>query len=156
MARMRREAASARRATERPQRSIRMTPELQSAVENAYRAFASHRIGRRIDFGSRVGTTEAAHEAMLKVLTQTPLRALPPESVEAYFDYIAAAYYDGGFDDDEFRYFLPRALELIAQRADNTLFMREYLGPILERGNARIAWPAAEVEALDRVLTLIP
>jgi hypothetical protein len=132
-----------------------MTPELQSAVENAYLAFASHRIGRRIDFGSQVGTTWAAHEAMLKVLTQTPLRALPPEAVEAYFEYIAAAYYEGGFDDGEVRYFLPRALDLIAQRADNTLFMREYLGPVLERGNARIAWPAAEIEAFDRVLGLL-
>jgi hypothetical protein len=133
-----------------------MKPELKSAVENAYRAFASHRIGRRIDFGSQVGTTQAAHEAMLKVLTQTPLRALPPEAVEAYFEYIAAAYYDGGFDDNELRYFLPRALELIAQSAHDTLFMREYLGVVLERGNVRIAWPAAEIEALDCVLTLLP
>jgi hypothetical protein len=33
--------------------------------------------------------------------------------------------------------------------------MREYLGPVLERGNARIAWPATEIEAFDRVLGLL-
>ena len=55
----------------------------------------------------------------------------------------------------EVRYFLPRALDLIAQGAHDTLFIREYLGRVLERGHARIAWPAAEIEALDRVLGLL-
>jgi hypothetical protein len=58
----------------------------------------------------------------------------------------------GDFNDDELCYFLPRALELIAQRVSNRHLIREYLDLILERGKARITWPKAEVEAIDRVL----
>src|SRR5262245_58430909 len=82
-------------------RNTREAPELQSAIESAYRAFAPHRVGRGLDFGSRVGTTQAAHEAMLKVLTQTPLRALPIEAIDAYFDYIFSAHFDGEFNAGE-------------------------------------------------------
>jgi hypothetical protein len=133
-----------------------MTPELQAAIENAYRVFAAYRPGRRLDYGSRVSASEADHREMLAMLTQTPLRALPVEAIDAYFEYIRSAHFDGGFNADEVRYFLPRALELIAQGAPGTLFLREHLGPTVQEGHARAAWPAAEAEALDRVLGLLP
>ncbi len=131
-----------------------MTPELQAAIENAYRVFAAYRPGQRLD--SRVSTSEADHREMLAVLTQTPLRSLPVEAIDAYFEYIRSAHFDGGFNADEVRCFLPRALELIAQGAPGTPFLREHLGPAMEGGQARTAWPAAEAEALDRVLSLLP
>ena len=133
-----------------------MTPELQAAIENAYRVFAAYRPGQRLDYGSRVSTSEADHREMLAVLTRTPLRSLPVEAIDAYFEYIRSAHFDGEFNADEVRYFLPRALELIAQGAPGTLFLREYLGPTMAEGQARAAWPAAEAEALDRVLALLP
>jgi hypothetical protein len=133
-----------------------MTPELQAAIENAYRVFAAYRPGLRLDYGSRVSVNEADHREMLAVLTRTPLRSLPVEAIDAYFEYIRSAHFDGAFNADEVRYFLPRALELVAQSAPGTLFLREYLGPTMEEGQARTAWPAAEAEALDRVLALLP
>src|SRR5688572_12779267 len=133
-----------------------MTPELQAAIENAYRVFAAYHPGQRLDYGSRVSASEPDHREMLAVLTRTPLRSLPVEAIDAYFEYIRSAHFDGGFNADEVRYFLPRALELIAQGVPGTLFLREYLGPTMEEGQARTAWPAAEAEELDRVLALLP
>jgi hypothetical protein len=43
-----------------------------------------------------------------------PRRSLPFETIEAYFDYIDAAHYDGEFNVTEVRHFLPSALELLA------------------------------------------
>jgi hypothetical protein len=133
-----------------------MTPELQAAIDNAYRVFAAYCPRPPLDYGSRVSVSEADHREMLAVLTQTPLRSLPVEAIDAYFEYIRSAHFDGKFNADEVRYFLPRALELIAQDARGTLFLREYLGPTMQEGQARTAWPAAESEAFDRVLALLP
>ena len=88
------------------------------------------------------------------MLTGMPLRALPLEAIDAYLEYIDAAHYDGAFRADEFRYFLPRALELLAsgEPPHGAPWMRERLERSLERGQAHAAWPANEVAAIDRML----
>jgi hypothetical protein len=82
-----------------------------------------------------------------------PLRELPSDAIEAYFDYIDAAHYDGGFRADEFRYFLPRALELLTlERGAARSWLRECLDRSFARAAIRTAWPPDEIEAIDRVL----
>jgi hypothetical protein len=125
-----------------------MKPALKSAVEAAYRAFAPYRVDRRLDFAARVSVSRANNELLHEMLATMPLRALPLEAIEEYFEYIAAAHYDGAFRADEFRYFLPRALELIAEGAAAAPWLREHVEQSLERGKARTAWPAAETQAL--------
>jgi hypothetical protein len=128
--------------------------EPRDAVETAYRVFASYRIGRAIDFAARVSASDEERALLRAMLTGMPLRTLPLEAIDAYLEYIDAAYYDGAFPADEFRYFLPRALELLAsgKPPHGAPWMRERLERILVRGQARAAWPANEAAAIDRVL----
>jgi hypothetical protein len=130
-----------------------MTPDLQAAVETAYRTFAPHGRPRHIDFAARVGASEEQRLALHTVLRTTPLRDLPLVAIDAYVEYIAAAHYDGGYRADEVRHFLPRALELIArgETRKGAPWLRENLALILERG-ARETWPATEIAAIDAVL----
>lgn len=130
-------------------------PELQLAVESAYRAFANRKIGAAIDFAAKVGASDEEHARLYRTLTATPLRELPADAIEANLEYITAAHYDGAFNASEVRYFLPRALEIVAssQARSRTSFLRDYLERILERSAAE--WSTAEVAAIDRVLKAI-
>jgi hypothetical protein len=132
-----------------------VTPDLQAAVSEAYRVFATRPPGRDLDFAARVSASQAEHELLRQLLATTPPRELPPEAVDAYFEYIDAAFYDGGFRQDEVRYFLPRALELLAQRKARP-WLRDYLERIVERGRATESWPPEQTAAIARIFDLIP
>jgi len=136
-----------------------MTPELQAAVENAYTALAGYRVGLELDFAARVDTSDDAHRRLRVVLTTTPLRSLSFEAIEAYFDYVDAAHYDGAFRADEVRYFLPRALEPLARNGvvSTPSWLQECVERCLDRSVARAAWPPIEIAAVDGVLdALLP
>jgi hypothetical protein len=129
-----------------------LTGSTDPAIENAYRAFARYRAGAGLDFAAQPGLREDERTRLRRVLATTPLRALPSDAIEAYFDYIDAAHDDGGFRADEFRYFLPRALELLTlERGAARPWLRECLDRSFARTDIRTAWPTDEVEAIDRV-----
>jgi len=132
-----------------------MVPELQLAVESAYQTFANYEIGADIDFAAAVGASDEEHARLYRALTTTSLRQLSADTIEAYFEYITAAHYDGTFNASEVRYFLPRALEILAsgQARSTASFIRDHLERILERSSA--AWPAAEVAMINQVLKAI-
>jgi hypothetical protein len=113
-----------------------------------------YRIGGNLDFAARVSASDEEHHRLRRTLAETPLRELPAEAVDAYLEYIDAAHYDGGFDADQLRYYLPRVLELLAlaDRPAKLPWMPEHLERILDRGSARMTWPAAEIAAIGRIL----
>lgn len=129
-----------------------MTPE--DDIETAYRVFSRYRLNGVPDFAARVGASDAENSRQRDMLERVPLRDLPLETVAAYVDYIDAAHYDGGYRADEFRYFLPRILELIAGdpgRAE-AYDLPDMLERILARGRARQRWPAEEVDAIGHIV----
>ena len=130
-----------------------MSSDIELAVAQAYDVFARYRIGADLDFAAQVGLYEREHERLRHILTTTPLRDLPRDAIDAYFDYIDAAYYDGTFNADEFRYFLPRALAVVAHEPASTgsSWLRECLDRSFERAAIRARWPADEVQAIDGV-----
>jgi hypothetical protein len=129
-----------------------LTAPTDPAIAQAYRVFARYRAGAGLDFAAQPSLREPERERLRRVLTTTPLRDLPYDAIEAYFDYIDAAHDDGAFRADEVRYFLPRALELLAHegRAARS-WLRDCLDRSLARAAVRTAWPADEVEAIARV-----
>jgi hypothetical protein len=115
-------------------------------VEDAYRIFSKYRIGDDLDFAAAVGVSDNDNQRMKKILRDTPLRLIPFEEIQAYFDYIDAAHYDGKFRPDEFRYFLPRALEfLVRNPADSVEWLRKCLKTGLSRCSAASQWPEVEL-----------
>lgn len=129
-----------------------MTPALRSAIERAYGAFAAYRVGPDLDFSARIHGDVEKHKFIRHLLSETPLRELPLELIDAYFDYIDSAHYQGQFRWDEFRYFLPRALELIATGESHlgAPWLRERLERAFRRGRIRKQWPFREIDTLDR------
>ncbi|MXQ11344.1 hypothetical protein [Microvirga makkahensis] len=91
---------------------------------------------------------------MTRELIGNPLRGLSPDLVFAYPEYIDAAPYEGAYRANEFRYFLPRLLELVAAKAPGSDWALECLRGNLDRAHFRRAWPGPEVEAIDLVLSL--
>src|SRR5690606_36000078 len=106
-----------------------------------------------IDFAATVGASDEEHARLYRALA--PLRELSADAIEAYFEYVTAAHYEGAFNASEVRYFLPRALEVLAsgQARSRASFIRDHLERILERSSA--AWPAAEVAMINQVLKAI-
>ena len=130
--------------------------DIDTAIAHAYDVFARYHIGADLDFAVKPGLRERERERLRHMLVTTPLRDLPRDAVDAYFDYVDAAHDDGAFCADEFRYFLPRALDLVAREPAGTgpSWLRECLDRGCERATIRSHWPAEEVEAVDRVLGL--
>ena len=114
-----------------------MSPNLMAAVEGCYRVFAEYGKSSDLDFAAQVGIREAERIRMKREIMTSPLRTLTPDLAFAYIDYIDAAHYDGGYRADEFRYFLPRALELIAAKAPGSGWALECIMRALSRANAR-------------------
>lgn len=119
---------------------------LAEAVEAAYRTFAPYRIGRRIAVcHCPVCMTD---ETELK-LTATPLRQISADLMAEYTN-SAHETHAGRPEADEFRYFLPRYFELIAQGETP-----DHLGeavPLrrLGRSSFRNVWPEREIGCIDR------
>ena len=132
-----------------------MSPNLMAAVEGCYRVFAEYGKSSDLDFAAQVGIREAERIRMKRDIMTSPLRTLTPELAFAYIDSIDAAHYDGGYRADEFRHFLPRALELIAAKAPGSGWALECIMRALSRANARQLWPAPEIEAVDRLVSLL-
>jgi hypothetical protein len=132
-----------------------MSPEL---IENTYNAFSEYRLGAdHIDFAAAVDVNREENERLHQTLISIPLRSLPPDAVCAYFDYVDAAHYDGQFHASEFRYFLPRALELIVlEHRYSTSWSQECIERSLSRASAPSVWPIAEIAAIKRILALWP
>jgi hypothetical protein len=128
-----------------------MQDESAPAINEAYRVFSRYRIGTDIDFAARVEVSDEEHRRIKEALTHSSLRTLSLEDTVAYFDYIDAAYYDGAFRTNEFRYFLPRALELIAREpAESDGWLRQCLQRCLARSSAISHWPQVELSVMNR------
>lgn len=124
-----------------------MTPRLAAAVDASYAAFAGYRLW---------GNIVACHcnscmtEETEKELVRTPLRQISTELLSEYTN--SAHGYDTDVIEHEFKYFLPRYLDLIAHckpphyMDSNTCLHR------LGDANFRAAWPRHEVEAVDECL----
>jgi hypothetical protein len=119
-----------------------MSPELNIAVENAYREFTRYRLGGVIAVCKCDVCVSDADE---KALCTVPLRQI---SSQLLAQYTLSAH---GCDDrvaDELRYFLPRYFELIGQDdLPTTLGIETCLGR-LHDARYRTSWPATEVAAV--------
>jgi hypothetical protein len=121
-----------------------MSPELEAAVENAYRVFRRYSLSGGIVVCNCNCCVQPDNE---KRLIRTPLREI---SCALLAEYTNSAH---GWNDqkiaDDFRYLLPRYFELIA---NGELPTNTYEPVTLRRlGDARYAteWPADEVAAID-------
>jgi hypothetical protein len=129
-----------------------MPSRLDAAIDDAYEAFATYGITPRLDFAACVSASAAENEMLRGILAGLSPRELPIEAIDAYVEYVAAAFYDGGYRADELRHFLPRALELIGRgETATTPWLRERVEQVLERGRWRELWPAAETAVVDAV-----
>ncbi len=131
-----------------------MSPNLIEAIEASYRIFEKYHIGPDLDFAANVTASDGEQAQMKGELISNPLRSLSPDLVFAYAEYIDAAHYEGGYRSNEFRYFLPRLLELVATQALGSDWALECLRRNLDRAHFRRAWPGPEVEAIDLILSL--
>lgn len=132
-----------------------MSQQIKEALENAYRIFEGYRVDPDFDFAAEVSASGGEHRRMKDALVKSPLRELPPSLAFAYVEYIDAAHFEGGYRINEFRYFLPRVLELIALQSPGSCWAMECLARNLIRANFRETWPNAEVEAIDGVVTVM-
>lgn len=117
---------------------------LEAAVERAYEVFAKYTIsGTIVHCDCPVCMTEEVAQQ----LSTLPLKEISSGLLGEYTN--SAHGYDDGDIEREFKHFLPRYLELIAEcRPPSSLD----LGPCLDRlGQAgyRNRWPAHEVAAVD-------
>ena len=132
-----------------------MSNEIHLAVEEAYRVFGQYHLSNDIDFAARVSVSVEENARLRSVLETVALRSLPVEAIEAYFEYISAAHYGGKFNAFEFRYFLPRGLELLAfKNAERYPWLRDDIERSLTRVSAYSQWPPAEVASINRLLRI--
>ena len=120
-----------------------VSPELATAVEAAYRAFAGYRLRGALEV-CRCPVCVA--EPVERGLCTLPLRAMPARLLA---EYTHSAH---GFDArvaDELRHFLPRYFELIAQGDPPSNSGIETCLGRLHAADWRARWPAAEVAVIE-------
>jgi hypothetical protein len=118
-------------------------PDIDEAIENAYRVFARYRLGGRIIV---CGCNSCVSPQVEQELIRTPLNALPAPTLAEYTH--SAHGWDGRVEDD-LRYFLPRYLELIAiGEIPSTTGVDTCLRRLAD-ADYRNTWPAAEAKALN-------
>lgn len=115
---------------------------LTEATEALYSAFATNRLGARIDYCAHCGL-----EREEEVLRSTPLRELTQEQLTPYAFRAMTTF--GGVTD--FRHFFPRIAELVTQHGfvgalDFGVLIRK-----LDYGDWK-TWPATERDAIERWL----
>jgi hypothetical protein len=118
-------------------------PDIDAAIEAAYRVFARYRLNGRIIVCncSCCVAPQVEHE-----LIRTPLNALPAPTLAEYTN--SAHGWDGRVEDD-LRYFLPRYLELIAiGEVPSTTGIDTCLRRLAD-ADYRNSWPEAEAKALN-------
>ncbi len=118
-----------------------MTPRLADAVEDGYRAFAGHGIGKRLHV-CRCPVCFGDDTRFERALVTTPLRAIPADLLAEYTN-SAHAW------SDEMRYFLPRYLDLIAAGEAPCHSGMEYALSRLSYADWRGTWPEAERRVLE-------
>jgi hypothetical protein len=122
-----------------------VTPELQAAITDAYRAFGSYTIG---------STLVVCHcnccmtEEIERELVKTPLRDVPASLLAEYTN--SAHAWDDTQVARELRYFLPRYFELIAADTPPDAMGLDICLRRLGEAQWRRKWPPAEVEIIDR------
>jgi hypothetical protein len=121
--------------------------DLAAAVERAYRVFGRYRIG-----GDLVvcHCSSCMSEEVERELVATPLASIPSALLAEYTN--SAHGYDDGRIADEFRYFLPRYLELIAAGEPPDHIGLDICLRRLGSARYRARWPAEEAEAIDAFL----
>jgi hypothetical protein len=122
-----------------------ITPELQGAITNAYEVFAHYSLGGTIEVCRYDVCVLSQAE---RELIETPLREIP-RALLAEYTSSAPGYAEGKIAND-FRYLLPRYLELIANDEFPTLNLESETLSRLGSANYRNLWPQAEVTAVDR------
>lgn len=122
----------------RNQERMATAPEIDAAIDNAYRVFARYRLRGRIMVLSSVSPE---HE---QALVKTPLCDLPREPLRAYTD---SAHDWNTKVEEDLKYLLPRYFELIALGCfprDLELALRR-----LSHANYRDTWRDEEAKAVD-------
>ena len=122
-----------------------MMPQLQAVIEDAYRIFGDYRIRGLLSVChcKFCMTFENEHR-----LLNTPLREVPAALLA---EYTASAHsWDDGPVAREFRYFLPRYLELIAVNDPPDALGLEICLRRLGTSTWRETWPQQEQDVIDR------
>ncbi|NVO15742.1 MAG: hypothetical protein HXX10_17045 [Rhodoplanes sp.] len=120
-----------------------MTPDLAAAIAGAYRVFGRYRMSGAVTV-CRCNVCVGPDDA--RALSILPLTSIS-SSLLAQYTHSAHEW-----DDDvayEFRYFLPRYLDLIAAGDAPSTTGAEICLERLHRADYRNAWPAAERDAID-------
>lgn len=121
-----------------------MTPELASAVAEAYRVFAPYRIGADLEV---CHCPSCMTEDVERELMATPLREIPAELLAEYTN--SAHGFTPGRVANELRHFLPRYFELIAEHKPPCHMGLDICLRRLGLAGYRTHWPAEEVEVID-------
>jgi hypothetical protein len=122
-----------------------MSPELTAAVENAYRVFRRYSLSGGIVV---CNCNCCVHPDNERRLIGTPLREISCALLAEYTN--SAHGWDNNKIADDFRYFLPRYFELIANGEIPTNSYEAVTLSRLGDSNYATAWPADETAAVDR------
>lgn len=124
-----------------------MTPELKGAIERAYEVFSPYAHVHGATSLCVCRCPSCMYDEAEHALLNTPLREITPLDLGEYTN---SAH---GWDDekiaDEFRYFLPRTLELIAQY--DPLDYVGFTGALSRMGDANWLdkWPKEQVDCIN-------
>lgn len=125
-----------------------MSNRMTNAVEAAYRVFAPYRVGKRLSVCNCPVCMTEEDEVLLAT---TPLRQIPARLIAEYTN-SAHETLPGSIEADEFRYFLPRYLDLMAAGEAPCHMGFEICLRRVERSEFRRAWPAEEIAVIDDFL----
>jgi hypothetical protein len=128
-----------------PPQMTPITPELASAIANAYEVFGRYSLDGEIEV---CRCNVCVSPQIERALIETPLRTI---SRELLAEYTSSAHgYSPGKIANDFRYLLPRYFELIASDQIPTLHLDEAILSRLAFADYRNVWPTPEVAAVDR------
>lgn len=121
-----------------------LTPRLSQAVANAYRVFATYRLSGTI---VHCNCPVCMSEEVARKLSSLPLEDIDASLLAEYTN--SAHGYDRTVIEPQFKHFLPRYLELIANCDPPSHLGLETC--LVRLDGYRDAWPAKEVDAVDQV-----
>jgi len=114
---------------------------LEAAVARAYDVFGAYKLSGTITY---CDCPVCMTDGVARALSTTPLKEIPSKVLAEYTN---SAHGHDKRTEREFKYFLPRYLELIAQCDPPTDIGLEVCLTRLD--GYRASWPAAEIEAVD-------
>jgi hypothetical protein len=121
-----------------------LTDRLDTAVRRAYSAFAKYRLSGSIEY---CDCSVCMDKEQARALCTIPLNEIPQALLAEYTN--SAHGYDRKVIEPQFKYFLSRYLELIAQCQPPTYDGLECSLSRLGSAGYRTCWPDAEREAVD-------